>query len=238
MGKKKVYLLFIVVILLSLFCVTPLLAKYLHNEKNDIGVESPEFYFKSDLLEIPQTNGVYPQYKLNEGETTISFKLKNYLDEFRFSDNDIKYLVKITGIIEETKEGVITKGSCNDVVVEFKDLTTGTYTIEVTTLSPYKVTLKADFIIKEEDNSFTYTVNDAVGSSIIQVIITTNSYEGKLNLEWPSDVLPDNTNELLKDAINTNNIYIDVTENAEYTLIFLKQDVDKVYSKSDIKVFK
>lgn len=66
MRKNRLYLLFIVVIVLSLFCVTPLLAKYFHNEKNNFGVESPEFYFNSDLLEIPQTNGIYPQYKLNE----------------------------------------------------------------------------------------------------------------------------------------------------------------------------
>lgn len=238
MRKNRLCLLFIVVIVLSLFCVTPLLAKYFHNEKNNFGVESPEFYFNSDLLEIPQTNGVYPQYKLNDGETKISFKLKNYLDEFRFSNIDIKYVVKITGEVEKTEEGIITGGSINDVIVEFNDLTTGTYKVEVNTVSPYNVTLKADFIIKEEDDAFTYTVNDAIGSSIIQVIITTNAYEGKLNIEWPANVLPDNTDELLKDAIGKNNFFINVSENAEYSLIFLKQDVDQVYSKTDIRVFK
>lgn len=236
--KNRKYLLFIFVSLLVAFSVVPLFAKYLQNDNNNLGIQTSDFYFKSDLLEEPQTNGVYPKYTLSKGVTQISFKLKNYLDEFRYSSENIEYSITLSGNINKSETGVITKGSCKTKDVVFNGLTTGTYTVVVTTTSPFKTTLKADFVITEEDASFSYVVNDALNSSIVQVIITTNAYSGTLKISWPSDLLPDNSNTLLQDAIGVTNININVSEHAEYTLIFFKQDITKVFTSGNIIVSK
>ena len=237
-NRKYLLLIFLASILIA-FSVAPLFAKYLQNDNNNLGIQTSDFYFKSDLLEEPQTNGVYPKYTLSKGVTEISFKLKNYLDEFRYSSENIEYSITLSGNINKSETGVITKGSCNTIDVVFNDgLTTGTYTVVVTTTSPFKTTLKADFVITKEDESFSYVVNDALNSSIVQVIITTNAYLGKLNISWPSDLLPDNSNPLLQDAIGVTNININVSEHAEYTLIFFKQDITKVFTSSNIIVSK
>lgn len=238
MKIKKLLVVIITVIFLALFTTFPLLAKYIKNEDINAGIVTPDFYFESDLLEVPQNNGVYPKYTLSTGVTKISFKLKNYLDSFRFASEKIEYTVTLSGNVNKTKTGSINEGSCNEVDVLFTDLTSGTYTVVVTTTSPFVKTIKADFVVTEDDPSFTYIVNDAVSSPIIQVIITTNAYSGKLKLSWPDKVSPDNSIPILSGAISGNTYEIDVVEYAEYTLIFFKEDVTKVYTKTDISVSK
>ena len=210
-------------------------ARYVTSKRNDPAAVAEAFYFESDLLK----SGSTPSYTLPAGTTTISFVLKNYTDALRYADSKVNYKVILSkdGIKVKEQPGGIDTGRANDEPVEFTSLEPGTYIATATATSPYSATLTAKFIIPQKESPVEYEVLDSAGSPIAQLTVRTNNYSGNVNISWPSDVKPDNTDPLLRNATG-NSATISFDNDAEYTFVFFKSNHSAVWTKDDIKATK
>ncbi len=243
MNKKIKYLIGIMITMLVLTsCIIPIIAKYIKTVENNIQVNSSNFYFASDLLDVPATNGTFPEYTLGKGTNTITFNLNNYEDDLRFTTIDIDYEIKVTNssnIVVFEENGTLNSiSSKNSKKIDIASLSSDIYIVEVTSTSPYIKQLKGKFIIQDVDNDITYTVSDGSGSTVVMLTISTNDYSGNIKIKWPNSVYPDNSDPLLADAINTDNFTITFNSYSEYTFIFFKNDINNVFVNNDFEVTK
>lgn len=243
MSKKMKYIFSVLSFALILTCIlVPVFAKYIKTQNNNVNISSKEFYFTSDLLDVPQTNGTFPEYILGKGTDTISFNLNNYEDDLRFTTIDIKYSIKVTNssdtVVFEEEGTLNTSSSKVSKSFEITSLVSDTYIVEVNSTSPYQKTLKGKFEIQEADNDITYTVSDGASSTIVMLTITVSDYSGNINIKWPTGVSPDNSDPLLAGAIDTNNYTVNFNSYSEYTFIFFKTDTSVVYTDADFEITK
>lgn len=243
MTKKTKYIIFILNFILVLSCVMiPVFAKYYKNKKNNIGIETTDFYFTSDLLEVRATNGSFPEYVSERGSNVITFYLNNYEDDLRITTVDIEYKIIIKNshneVVFEQEDILPASSTKQNKKFEINTLSIDTYTIEVTSSKPYKKTLMAKFIMQDLNNDITYTVSDGVGSTIVMLTISVEDYFGDINIKWPYNVLPDNSDKLLENAIDCNNYKVYFNSYSEYTFIFFKTDSSQIYTNADFEVTK
>lgn len=243
MTRKIKYITFILCITLILSCIMiPVLAKYYRNKQNKIGIVSTEFNFTSDLLEVPAANGSFPEYINAKGSNIITFKVNNYEDDLRITTSDIEYkiIIKNSNNVVVFEQEYTLSASSSKQSKEFKidTLIIDTYTVEVTSTSPYKKTLKASFVMQDTDNDITYTVSDGIGSTIIMLTISVEDYSGYINIKWPNNVFPDNSDPLLENAIDCTSYKVYFNSYSEYTFIFFKSDSGQVYTNSDFEISK
>lgn len=249
MNKKiKILIGIMVIILVVTGSIIPILAKYIKKINNNVQINSTDFYFTSDLLDvpaingIPATNGTFPEYILGKGTNTITFNLNNYEDDLRFTTVDIDYEIKVTNssnIVVFEENGTLNAiSSKNSKKIDIASLSSDIYIVEVTSTSPYTKQLKGKFIIQDVDNDITYTVSDGLGSTVVMLTISVNDYSGNINIKWPNEVFPDNSDPLLKDAINTTNYTVNFNSYSEYTFVFFKSDTSVVYTNTGFEVTK
>jgi len=206
------------------------LAKYFMEKDQKVPVVAKSFYFESDLLTV--NTSALPQYTLKAGVDTISFSLMNYPDALRSSQVNISYTAVLTKDGSEVKSttGTIDAGQ-NSVSVSFDDLDAGTYLVTATATSPYTQTLQGRFTIVDTDYGLSYNVLDGSGSPNLKVTVTTTDYSGNIVISWPTGVLPDNTDPLLKNA-SGQSCTIQVNTQSEYTFQFFKTNPNADYSGS------
>lgn len=214
------------------------LAKYLTESREENLYVARAFYFESDLLAAPASNGTYPSHTLRSGVDSITVMLKNYPDELRVSEVDIEYTVTLTKAGRSTavdeKTGTLTISE-KEELVSFEDLEPGNYCLTAVSNMPYTTTLKADFTVVGVDESFRFTVSDAAGSPVLYLTITTEDYEGIVNVGWPAGILPDNTDAMLT-GVSGNGCRVALKAHAEYTFPFFKSNPATVYSNADFTV--
>lgn len=203
------------------------IAKYISSEKEEPLYVAKNFYFESDILTVG-TNGVYPEYVLQAGVDDIELTLKNYPDELRYSEVNIEGEVNL-GDVEE-KVFQLTGNQKTDQKIVFENVAPGTYIIIAKATSPYIKTLGAKITVVGLDSNLKYSVNDAKESPNLLVTINTTDYEGNASIEWPSGVVPDNTDPLLSEA-EGNSCIIQMKKNSEYTFQFFKIDPNEDYTK-------
>lgn len=203
-------------------------AKYISREKKDTVVAAKAFYFESDLLTEKGAT-----YTLAPGTTKIDIVLKNYADDLRWSEVDVRYDVTLNG--SAVQEQLILKtGKQENSKVTITGLTPGTYTVVAKATSPYSKTLKATFVIPATTGGVYYSVSDAAGSPVLRLTVRTEDYAGNVTLSWPTGVSPDNTDPLLAGATGTS-CTVRFENDSEYTFLFFKSDPSQVYDKTHIK---
>lgn len=243
MNRRIKNLITILIIILVITCsIIPILAKYIKKVNTNMQINSTDFYFTSDLLDVPASNGTFPEYILGKGTNTITFNLKNYEDELRFSTLDINYEIKVTNssdtIVFEETGTLSTSLTKNSKQFNITSLISDTYVVEVTSTSPYIKQLKGKFIIQNVEDDIAYTVSDGAGSTVVMLTISVNDYSGNINIKWPDGVFPDNSDPLLKDAVNTSSYIVSFNSYSEYTFVFFKSDTTVVYTNADFEVTK
>lgn len=243
MNKKiKILIGIMVITLVVTGSIIPILAKYIKKVNNNVQINSTDFYFTSDLLDIQATNGTFPEYTLGKGTDTITFNLNNYEDDLRFTTVDIDYEIKVTNssdvIVFEENGTLNALSTKNSKQFDITSLTSDTYIVEVTSTSPYIKQLKGKFIIQDVDDDITYTVSDGAGSTVVMLTISVNDYSGNINIKWPNEVFPDNSDPLLKDAKNTTDYTVNFNSYSEYTFVFFKSDTSVVYTNTDFEITK
>lgn len=250
-NKKKVSLNFntILLIVIPLVVIGGALAKYIYQNSNDALYEARAFYFESDLL----SDNTSPKlYKFQTGQDSISFELRNNIDDLRWSDVDIEFVVSISdtqGKEVKDKNGQavqsITKKLSNKAIskqnIEFTNLNAGSYVVEAKTTKPYEKILQATFVLTEKNDYINYRVNDSQNSPVTQLTIITEDYSGNIKITWPEGLAPDNTQQMLSyitSGYNGGNITINFKANSEYTFTFFKKQSEKIYTKNDFLVEK
>lgn len=207
------------------------IAKYIAEDMQEPLYVAKAFYFESDYLVQP-IGGSFPQYTLQTGVNEIQFTLKNHVDELRFSEVDIEYKVVLTKdgeMLSQTTTGNLAKNNKSDKKIEFKDLAEGTYIIEATATAPYVKVLKAQFTIVDNKDEICAQVYDAAKSPVLQLTVTSEDYEGEIDIRWPEGVLPDNTDSLLQ-GVTTNSCKVEIQKYSEYTFQFFKTNPNEVYT--------
>lgn len=244
-NNKKIY--FIVLILIFLFFTASVLAKYLLKKHESFLYDANDFYFESNLL-AENTNQKAYTYK--HGIDYIEFILKNNIDELRYSDVSITYMVTITDLngnnVNDKSGNIINpiidtleKGAINNSTVKFENLKTGTYTVTAISTKPYKKQLQANFILTNEDDSITYQVSDAADSPVLNLTVSTKDYHGNVKITWPVGVAPDSTDvnfETLNTGYASGKQIVSFKSDSEYVFRFFKENSLLVYTDADFSV--
>lgn len=246
--NNKIYLLiYSLVIVICLCMVGTAIAKYIGNiDYDEPVVETPEFYFTSNLLKEPDITNSIPTYYLSESYTSLEINLFNYENSLMYSECDIKYEITVTkgSTTIGTLTGTILKDACNIESVELSLSGEGEYQVAAKSTSPFVKELKAKFVVGETSDSIQYIVDDATNSQLVKLTIQTNNYSGNVSISWLTSLTPDNTNPLLEDAINLveSSGYYTYTVNFEayssYVFIFFKDLITDNYTEADFIISK
>lgn len=147
-------------ILWAVFCmiiisISSVSAKYIRQTELTGVVNARNFYFVSDLLD----GGVH-QVMVKE-DTMASVTLMNYINEERYSEVDIEYVVEVRDTDKDEKSsltvspaaGTITKGQRNAVEIVVSGLKAGhTYKITASTDNTYVKTLTGVVKVNADDS--------------------------------------------------------------------------------------
>ena len=237
--------LLIILIPVALIGVTA--AKYVKESSVEIIYEAKNFYFESYVL----SNNTDPRaYTYEIGNDTISFDLKNNIDDLRASEVDIEFVATITDIqgntvqdkngeIVNEQTGTLYSSSIDSQEIEFKNLPSGNYLITAKAVTPYEKTLTATFVLTEKDEEIRYEVHDTVNSPILQLTIITEDYSGDLQINWEKGVAPDSTNSKFTSVdtgYEAGSEVVTFEANSEYTFQFFKEEPSLVYTNENFLV--
>ena len=216
-------------LVLSVLCVVPALAKYSTEQGKQLEINSPEFYFTSDYL----SESVLPEYKIY-GDS-VSFEIRNFIDSFRVSKEDITYTVSANVGTLSSNGGTLTAETADS------DTITLTYsgeeaekeiTVTVTSTSPYVKKLKAKFIFAE--SAMRYEITDSEGSYYAELYIHTANEAKTVTVNWDkAELLIDETNDyVIRGNLTAEKNSASVTIPAYTTvkIAFFKNDITKDYS--------
>ena len=193
------------IVFLVLFCtvigmMAIVAAKYIRETNTSNGVIAKEFYFSSDILsEDGKTTTLSP----TNGKASIDFKLMNHADELRYADVEISYEIKVTSDGKQAGEvipstGTIEIGEGKDVSVKLSGLQAGkTYNVTATATKPYTKTLSGTIKVDGMDEQV-YSSVTAVTDQYMEVTVWTKDYSGMVNLTYATGLIPDNTDEIMK----------------------------------------
>lgn len=215
-------------LVLSVLCVVPALAKYSTEQGKQSEINSPEFYFTSDYL----SESVLPEYKIYGG--SVSFEIRNFIDSFRVSKENITYTVSASGGTLSSVGGTLTAETADS------DIITLTYsgeeiekeiTVTVTSSSPYVKELKAKFVFTKP--VLRYEITDSAGSYYAELYIHTANEAKTVTVNWnQAELLIDETNDYVFGKLNADKNAATVTIPAHTTvkIAFFKNDITKDYS--------
>lgn len=215
----------ITVLIVLLFTVGGVFAKYIYNSGGMGLLSAKEFYFTSNLLTENTA-----KYVLNSQTTEISFALGNNADKLRFSQDDIKYSITVgcksgdsypeENIKYADSEQVLSGGSVDTTSVTLEGLTMGeTYTVTATGKAGYKQTLKAEFTVSDKEENVHMHL-DTSNDAFVLLTVWTHNMTGPLTVITPAGLIPDNTDPILRKVYNysgTEYGAVQFTDNTNFT---------------------
>jgi len=215
----------ITVLIVLLFTVGGVFAKYIYNSGGMGLLSAKEFYFTSNLLTENTA-----KYVLNSKTTEISFALGNNADKLRFSQDDIKYSITVgcksgdsypeENIKYADSEQVLSGGSVDTTSITLKGLTMGeTYTVTATGKAGYKQTLKAEFTVSDKEENVHMHL-DTSNDAFVLLTVWTHNMTGPLTVITPAGLIPDNTDPILRKVYNysgTEYGAVQFTDNTNFT---------------------
>ncbi len=199
-GRRRAFIYTITaLVVLSTLAVMGIYAKYTTGKKAEGYVSAAEFYFTSDILkETPATYTLNPG---KNGETEISFELRNYADALRWSDIPIKYSVSVSpadGVTVTPSNGEISFGDDLSAPVTISGLKNGTtYTVTATGDAGYVSTLSAIIVVKPDENNIYYNVASDHEGHYILLTVWTEKITGTVNITFPDGLIPDGTDPVM-----------------------------------------
>ena len=221
--RKRTIIITVLVVLL--FTVGGVFAKYIYNSGGMGLLSAKEFYFTSNLLTENTA-----KYVLNSKTTEISFALGNNADKLRFSQDDIKYSITVgcksgdsypeENIKYADSEQVLSGGSVDTTSVTLEGLTMGeTYIVTATGRAGYKQTLKAEFTVSDKEENV-YMHLDISNDAFVLLTVWTHNMTGPLTVITPAGLIPDNTDPILRKVYNysgTEYGAVQFTDNTNFT---------------------
>ena len=221
--RKRTIIITVLVVLL--FTVGGVFAKYIYNSGGMGLLSAKEFYFTSNLLTENTA-----KYVLNSKTTEISFTLGNNADKLRFSQDDIKYSITVgcksgdsypeENIKYADSEQVLSGGSVDTTSVTLEGLTMGeTYIVTATGRAGYKQTLKAEFTVSDKEENVHMHL-DTSNDAFVLLTVWTHNMTGPLTVITPAGLIPDNTDPILRKVYNysgTEYGAVQFTDNTNFT---------------------
>ena len=221
--RKRTIIITVLVVLL--FTVGGVFAKYIYNSGGMGLLSAKEFYFTSNLLTENTA-----KYVLNSQTTEISFALGNNADKLRFSQDDIKYSITVgcksgdsypeENIKYADSEQVLSGGSVDTTSITLKGLTMGeTYTVTATGKAGYKQTLKAEFTVSDKEENVHMHL-DTSNDAFVLLTVWTHNMTGPVTVITPAGLIPDNTDPILRKVYNysgTEYGAVQFTDNTNFT---------------------
>ena len=221
--RKRTIIITLLIVLL--FTVGGVFAKYIDNSGGMGLLSAKEFYFTSNLLTENTA-----KYVLNSKTTEISFTLGNNADKLRFSQDDIKYSITVgcksgdsypeENIKYADSEQVLSGGSVDTTSVTLEGLTMGeTYTVTATGKAGYKQTLKAEFTVSDKEENVHMHL-DTSNDAFVLLTVWTHNMTGPLTVITPAGLIPDNTDPILRKVYNysgTEYGAVQFTDNTNFT---------------------
>lgn len=215
----------ITVLIVLLFTVGGVFAKYIYNSGGMGLLSAKEFYFTSNLLTENTA-----KYVLNSKTTEISFTLGNNADKLRFSQDNIKYSITVgcksgdsypeENIKYADSEQVLSGGSVDTTSVTLEGLTMGeTYIVTATGRAGYKQTLKAEFTVSDKEENVHMHL-DTSNDAFVLLTVWTHNMTGPLTVITPAGLIPDNTDPILRKVYNysgTEYGAVQFTDNTNFT---------------------
>ena len=227
MKKRIIAVVSAALLVLSVLCIAPTLAKYTTEQGKQSEIHSDEFYFTSDYL----NEGVLPEYKIY-GDS-VAFEIRNYMDSFRVNDSDIAYTVSATDGTLSSEGGTLTGGTAGSNTItltysgEEKEII-----VTVTSSSPYVKELKAKFIFAE--SAMRYEIIDSSGSYFAELYIHTANEAKTVAVNWnKAELWIDETNDYVFRGNLTakkNSASVDIPAHTTVKIAFFKNDITKDYS--------
>ncbi len=223
-------------------------AKYTASSSNPGQASAKPFYFSSDKLS-PEGTAVCCPVEIPEGETSgaFSFVLRNYEDDMRITNDEIRYSATLTPasgeartVIEETT--LPSADAAQDTTVQvtvqrsdfIKDGTADTAVLTVTTSKPYKKTLSVMLALSQVSGAVSWEVSNEAGA----VLLTLQGGAGEqVTVTWPDGLVPDPTNPVFSGAEASGRQISFRAEGGEtYSLTFLKTKENAAFEKGNFAV--
>lgn len=216
--NKKPYLIVGLISMMVCALIGGAYGYYVHNKDDDGYVVASNFFFESDYLSEKGE-----EYILNTNTTQITFKLKNYADELRCSENDINFVVTSDGATLSIDNGTLEKGKKSTTEITLSNLEKGkTYNISATGTSGYTRTLKAKFVVRDQDIDF-YKNIDTSHNNYVEITIWSKYVSGNATLIFPEGVIPDNTVEGMENILTSQGKFnFEVETYSSYVYRFFK----------------
>ena len=213
--SKRVVIAACIIALAALTALTGgVIAKYVKQVKQEQNSTTAKaFYFTSDYLKA--SNESYTYY-LGSTTTSVSFDIRNFKDDFNVSEVKTTYTVKIAS--DDTNFTVTVNGAAAANNNEFEltatagakttheitldNLKSGnTYKVTVAANGGYTKTLMAVFAIDEAKSGFYYNIADK-SEYLLLTVWTENFNKGTVTIDVPANLIPDVTDDLMKDIKN------------------------------------
>ena len=228
MKKRIIAVVSAALLVLSVLCIAPALAKYTTEQGKQSEIHSDEFYFTSDYL----SEGVLPEYKIY-GDS-VAFEIRNFIDSLRTNVANIEYTVSASDGTLSSNGGTLTGGTekCSKITLTYSgEEAEKEITVTVKSTSPYVKELKAKFIFAE--SVMRYEITDSVGSYFAELYIHTANEAKTVTVNWDkAELLIDETNDYVFGKLNAdkNAASVDIPAHTTVKIAFFKNDITKDYS--------
>ena len=224
---------------ISIFISGALYAKYVHNRDADIVASSPNFYFESDYL-----TATGAEYTLGSDVTSVVFALRNYADEFRFSDDDINFSLTVECLTDPSdtsatlsqNAGKIDKGAANEAPITLSNLKSGySYRVVAIGESGFRQTLQATFTVQATEQKL-YKYLESTNEYVI-LTVWTRDLEGDVAITFPEGLTPDNTLSGMASVQNTPKTFeVAYPKYTSHNYRFFKKDLGDDFTANDFTV--
>lgn len=228
--NKKIKILFVVLILAMIFSsIGVVYARYILTYSDGGGlITSNTMYFESDYLKSKGAS-----YTISS--TSFSFRLMNYPDQFRTSELDVNFTVRVDdpNVTISTSSGRISADQQNEVKITLSGLERGkTYTVTATGQNGYKKTLTATFTVTDEENNAYKHITQT--EYYVLLTVRTEKVKGEATIKFPEGLIPDNTDSVMSGVTSTQGEFKDSesfqSEYSSRTYRFFKEDVNVNYT--------
>lgn len=166
-------------------------ARYMMQQTSQNIIAAQDFYFTSDFLKEEKENALYYM----DPKMPITIHLYNTEDSLRMTSGEIHYSVEVTGASYTDsgsgKIAVSANPGVSDLVVTPEE-TAKSVTVTVTSSTPYKKVLTAEFRIEKGNEVL---IEDASGNRAAVLTMTCVDAAKIISITLPDGVIPDETND-------------------------------------------
>ncbi len=248
-SNKTVLTVTVLLILMVLATIGGLLAKYRSENIKEADMIAHDFHISSNYLDEGGTT-----YTLAQWQSGIELELYNYEkeNEALVASTDITYTITAAGFnvsVKENEKEVTpnTKGAytfdgeakaVHKIYLTPKDpanLLNKSVDVTVKTTSPFEKILKAKLTLSGKLAHEYDVIRNNENGDYYEMTVYTNQYSGALNFTWPKQLVPDNTNTVMRTWVGNSGSYSDFKKLTTYKLIFFNPE-NKEFNKSDFSV--